>query len=170
MTQKIELAQYRISQIPPSALNSTPEDIAEHIGELQARRNSLAMRKDELSNTVSRLQEGWDKFRRDILTTARAAVIGREYEIFETARGKAYQDALVARIDDLGVAIKHTHGSARIGFNDLSVEEQAFFGLDSELASAALVEERRYLATYERQIDREMQIIVEKQKEARSPG
>lgn len=160
ISQKIELGRYRLSQLAPSI----PDEPLADLPSLEARRNSLQLKKNQLRDAVGKLRECWDEFRRETLATTRAELIGKEYENFRTEGGRDYKNAVITEICDLGVTLRHAHGSARVLLHDLSAEEQAFFGLDPDFATAAQSQERQKLTSYERWFDEEMMVIQEKQK------
>ncbi|MDP4625597.1 MAG: hypothetical protein NWT08_10730 [Akkermansiaceae bacterium] len=81
----------------------------------------------------------------------RAAAIGAEMENFTGADGRIYKDVRITRIDDGGISIRHSTGTARLRYGDLTPSQRLQYGLDHEDA----------LETYRREV-----ILREKYEEA----
>ncbi len=65
----------------------------------------------------------------------------------------------MASIDDAGVTIRHSEGSARLRFDDLDAGQRSMFGLEGDLAAAAEAVESSDSAEYERWVDTRMASI-----------
>lgn len=129
--------------------------------ELLAERNTLAEEIASLENAAVELELAWIQQRR--VQAAEAS-----FERFVTRSGRVLENASVTRINDGGVSIRHDHGSATLRFDDLTAEQQQYFGLTETRATAAENRELLASANYERQIEQQLKLTQEQEREANS--
>jgi hypothetical protein len=120
---------------------------------------SLRQQRLALNSEVVGLEEKWNNFQSLAIREQRHLAMGKTFKTFQLVSGRKFQDVLVAAIDDAGVTIRHADGSARLRFTDLDTGQQAFFGLEEDLASAAEEKEAQAASAYERGIESQMEII-----------
>ncbi|MGJ8642527.1 MAG: hypothetical protein ACSHX9_03890 [Luteolibacter sp.] len=60
----------------------------------------------------------------------RAAAIGQEMENFTGADGRIYKDVRITRINDGGISIRHSTGTARLRYGDLTPSQRMQYGID----------------------------------------
>ena len=88
----------------------------------------------------------------------RAASIGKVMKDFTSADGRVFKDVRITRIDDGGVSIRHSNGTARLRYGDLSPAQRERYGLDREDAIERYRLEAKVKNEYET-------AVAEKQKE-----
>ncbi len=114
-----------------------------------------------MSGEVAAFEGKRIQFRDTLIQEQRQRVIGKTFDMLKLATGREYEKVVVAQIDDAGVTVRHHAGSVRIGFNDMDAGQQAFFGLDPDLAMAANTRERRESAAYDEWISGQLLAIQE---------
>ena len=103
---------------------------------------ALVRKSHEKIQETTDIREQWLEYRNRRKVKLRAAGIGRELGTYTLNNGKAYQEAVVTGVDDLGLKIRHTSGTARIPVKDLSAALRADYDLDLAAAEAALKAQR----------------------------
>ena len=163
LSQEVKLLQYRLDHS-----QAKMQTDLEHLdGRTQADAlllQGLRQKLSDLSSDVAKLQSDWSDFKSSILREQRQLAIGKSHPTFQLATGRTFQDVSVVAIHDAGVTIRHADGSARLRFEDLNTEQQAYFGLEEHLALAAEEKESLTTATYERGIDTQMALIQQQEK------
>lgn len=163
LVHQVELEHYRVSQGNFSGfaelkrLGGLTQDRA-------GRLESLGRQRRALNEELALLERKWIDLQETTIRNQRNRAIGRTFKSFESASGRQFQEVSVAAIDDAGVTIRHTDGSARLRYADLNPEQQVLFGLDADLASAAEKRESMAAITYEREIDGRMAVLQEQEK------
>lgn len=87
--------------------------------------------------------------KRTELEEKRAGWRGKKLERLELLNGRQLEKVTIVSISDLGIEVRHIHGSARLGTDDLSVDQHEKFGLVEELEKTARAEEHKNLAAYQ---------------------
>lgn len=123
---------------------------------------SLKQQRSALRDESDDMQRSLAEFRETFLREHRNRAIGSSFPELTTVTGRMFRDVTVASIDDAGVAIRHTDGTARLKYQDLDSKQQLFFGLEAELAVAAVDRESRDRAAYDRWMDDQMAVVLEK--------
>lgn len=165
LTQKLALAEYRLSQ--------APVDFTGTLHELRQDLSSMGRRTDELKHLRSRLQaEIRDLEDRNLRYALQARQVRREsavgtcYPTFRSIAGKVYQNAVIDSINDAGVTIRHRDGLSRLDYYKLTPAQREDFGLDEVSATAALRGEGQAAIAYERWIEAGMVLVRQQQREA----
>lgn len=135
LNQKIELTNYRLSQL--SEMEKTLRDPVSLEEEVRSLRGEI----ENIKNRIALMDEQWPDFRRKILQARRMECKGEHSDEMITAKGKEFHNVRVVNINDGGVLLRHSTGSARLSASDLSSEEQIRFGIDPSLALAVYKEE-----------------------------
>jgi hypothetical protein len=113
----------------------------------------LSERRATLQNEVQFLAAELVDFKQFAIQGQRDQAMGRTFGELVLPSGRTFSNARVAAINDAGVTIRHAEGSARMGVDDLSPEQQVFFGLEADLAIAAERREFESAVSYERAVD-----------------
>ncbi|MGJ8641986.1 MAG: hypothetical protein ACSHX9_01145 [Luteolibacter sp.] len=161
LTKRLELEQFRAkkTQVTTETVNAETVDIVTNTATIESEISQLVYRKNSLEKELVELSDGWDTFRRRVLIEKRASVSGTSFQEFGVGYGKVYTNVLVTAIDDSGVAIRHSDGTARLRFNDLDADGHAFFGLEEEFAQDAIIAEYKQRIAYEKWIQKGMAAI-----------
>lgn len=152
LSHQVALKDYRYSQLGSDNLAQL-EKLRESNKALTASRLALTTRKMELSKESEALDREFSSFRLATLKDYRQRMIGRKFDKLDSPTSRIYREVTVAAIDDAGVTIRHADGSARLGYEDLDADQRLRFGLEEDLALAAVEKEARRAADYERWID-----------------
>ena len=127
---------------------------------------SLRETRASLVVEVAAMESSREEFRLAAIRSQRERAIGTTFPNFELASGRKLEGVTVASIDDAGVTLRHAFGSARVGPGDLAPGQRAFFGLEEDLALAAMQKESRASVEYEQWVERQMVTIGEKKERA----
>lgn len=162
LSQRLELLRYRAERSDSSGFDELKrlDGLRESSKSLL---DSLRQQRVALKTEVTALEEKWDDFQTSAIQGQRQCALGTTFKTFQSAAGRKFQDVSVAAIDDAGVTIRHADGSARLRFADLDSGQQAFFGLEADLASAAEEKEAHDEIAYDRGIESQMAMIREQE-------
>jgi hypothetical protein len=152
LTQQLELKKYRLEQI----LGSDFEDLQKARAtseKMVALRKSLEPQKSQVLTELQSLEQQWVGFRESMIRDQRQRAIGKSFDKLVLASGRSFEKVSVSAINDSGVTIRHSDGSARLRFDDLSAQQRWQFGLEEDLAIAAHQKESENAAEYERWVD-----------------
>ena len=167
LSHELELKRFRLEQLGPYSDDRPQlEKVRADIRTQTAVQASLKMRSKALKEEFELMQADLAGFRESALRDHRNRAIGRKFPEFVTSSGRKFSEVIVASIDDAGVGIRHSDGTARLRIEDLDPEQRLFFGLEPELAVAAAQKEARDVAAYERWIDRQMVVVREKEEQS----
>ena len=161
LSHQLELKSFRLDQVVTpdyeefEGLRSSVANNAGHLETLRQRRNGLVDQVDSLEAQRS-------GFRTAAIQGQRQRAIGRSFDRFDLVSGRQFQKVTISAIDDSGVTVRHSDGSARLRFDDLDTEQRQFFGLEPDLATAAMEKESQDTANYERWIDGQMAALNDK--------
>lgn len=119
------------------------------VGQNAARIAELKEIAGDLRDEVAQLASAVEEQQENLVRSTRAAAVGKQYVTFTGKGGRSYDQVVIKRITDVGVEIRHANGSARLSAADLTPEQNAEFGLDPQLAFAALAQEKQDARVYE---------------------
>jgi hypothetical protein len=137
--------------------------------DLDQRRETFGLRKEDLLNSIQRLEEGFSEYRARYREMVRAAAVGRSLGNLKIRGGREYHQAVITEVTDVGLEIRHENGLARIQAPDLDPDMQDFFQWDDEARRDRLARElanRRMVSS----LPETTQPVVEKPKPASAPG
>ncbi|MEO0018906.1 MAG: hypothetical protein RLZZ522_2189 [Verrucomicrobiota bacterium] len=104
-----------------------PTDLNPRLRELQTTARGLADRargatqtRVGLTEDIRELERQLDQLARRTLQDQRLRVIGLNYETLVLTNGEIFHGATVTNVDDVGVAIRHRDGLARLSCTELS--------------------------------------------------
>ena len=83
----------------------------------------------------------------------RAAAFSKRMDRFETMKGRVYEDVRITAIDDGGISLSHSTGTARLRFDDLSPQQRRYFGMDESAALETYRRERLAREAYEKLVE-----------------
>ena len=100
----------------------------------------------------------------------RAEALGKPIEKFQTMTGRTYRNVVFSKINAGGVSFKHSDGTARLRFADLTPDQRYYFGLDELTAQQVYKAEAAQREAYEKLVEtreNERKILAEKEALAR---
>jgi len=112
------------------------------IAALRQRHASLAAARDALRNSIITLEQEFSLYRGEYREATWNAAIGQSLGILRIRGGREYQDAVILRVTDVGLEIRHAYGHARVHAPDLDSTLQDRFQWDDDERRAKLGEER----------------------------
>lgn len=139
-----------------TALQSAITGSSRRKQELLAQRTSLAGEIASLESAAAELEQAW-------ILQQRGRAAGASFDRLVTRSGRVLENVNVTRIDDGGVSVRHEYGSATLRFDDLTAEQQQYFGLTESRATLAENREQLASAAYDRQIERQLALAKETQ-------
>lgn len=160
LEQNLALKTYRFDQAAGNdfealqKLKSVMPPLAEQLKKLRVQRQ-------QLESEVASNESQWPELRDALLQDHRHQLIGKTFENLRSVSGSEYKNVTVAQIDNAGVTVRHDAGSARLRIGDLDATQQAFFGLDADLALVAETKEREQGAAYDEWIDKQLVAVNE---------
>ena len=157
LSHQLELQEFRLEGIYTGDFAQL-EGVRIRSQVTSARVVSLHQEQQELGGTVAALQGKLTAFKESTRHSQRQRAMHQTFKTLCLASGRKFENVTVSVIDDSGVMIRHSHGSARLQFYDLDAEQQRFFGLEADLAHTAHENEARDAVAYEHWIEERMQI------------
>lgn len=154
LQRQIEISKMHFNCVELAKARST--EIHSHVDNLATRRATLVANRAYLELAVINLEQNLSTIRNNSSQMTARMAAGQKFETLTTPAGKRYENVTVVRISDAGLDIRHSTGSARLGYSDLSPEMRRAFGLDPDRAQIALERESLASAQYERQINRDL--------------
>lgn len=157
LSNQLELQKFRFEEIHTGDLAQLDGCLSKSKA-ASAQAASLRRERDDLGEVVKSLERRLADFKETTLRSQRQQAMRKTFETLHLASGRTFENVSVSTIDDSGVTIRHTHGSARLRFQDLDPRQQQFFGLEADLALAAHEKEAREAVAYEHWIAKQMEI------------
>ena len=130
------------------------------------RLGNLLQQRSSLSVAVESMEQRFAGHRDEFIRNQRRNATGQKFKSYGLADGRKLQDAVIMSIDDAGVTIRHSDGSARLRYADLDEAQRQFFGLEETSSLAAQEQESREALAYERWIDSGVAAVREKEEQA----
>ncbi len=152
LSHQLALNQLRLERLGGGEVSNL-EELTSANRTIASAIESLKTQKLELSDQVESLQGGFEGFRKSILNAQRQKLIGKSFEKFESLSGRSYEMVTIATIDDAGVTLRHSVGSARLGYEDLGPDQCRHFGIDVDLARTAVEQEKMEAVAYDQWIE-----------------
>lgn len=109
--------------------------------DLGRRRTNLIAERESLRASTRLLEEEFTRYRMKYRETARDAAIGESLGTLTTRDGREYREVFISRVTDVGLEIRHAHGTARLSATDLNSSFQDRFQWDDEERRARIGEE-----------------------------
>lgn len=151
LVQQLALKEFRLSQRGGGSMGNL-DGLQREFLELQSSMDSLVAKSDLLKDEIVSLETGMQTMREDFLKNRRSAIAGKTFAEFTTWKGRTYREVSISSVDDGGVTIRHADGSARVTFADLNEDQRMMFGLDAQLAMAAIEKEKADAIEYDQWI------------------
>lgn len=162
LSHQLELKEFRLAKLASGDVAEL-DRLRRSSKDLAVSRKSLEQRRLALHEETSDMSGRMEDFREATLRDRRNRAIGTTFDEFISQTGRTYRDVTIAAIDDAGVAIRHADGSARLRYEDLDGGQRLYFGLEGDLAVAAVARESESAAAYERWIDDQMAVVRERE-------
>jgi septal ring factor EnvC (AmiA/AmiB activator) len=120
------------------------------VTELERRRKTLIAERESLRASIPVLEQEFVRYRVKYRENTRDAAVGEFLGKLIISGGREYQEAYISRVTDVGLEIRHAHGTARISATDLNPQFQSRFQWDDEERRARLGEKLTVCKTLER--------------------
>lgn len=121
-----------------SALRTEIRRKSELLGKRQV---ELEARREALISTIPKLESAFSGYRAEYRRQTWAKAVGEKLGTFAIRGGREYHDAVITRITDVGIEIRHKDGIARVQAPDLDQKFQDRFQWSDEERRARLKEE-----------------------------
>lgn len=108
-----------------------------------------ASAKQELGDT----QATFADYKRRYRESARASLVGKQYESLVTQDGEVFEDVKVSKIDPARMQVRHKSGITGIKLSELPDELQEFLQLDEEETAQHLAGEKERSSNYNQRVD-----------------
>lgn len=115
--------------------------VARKLSAMTARRKALTDTMENLRNGLPALEKEFAGYRAAYRDSARAAAVGESLGTLAVRGGREYRQAVITRVTDVGLEIRHENGIARIQAPDLNQAMHDRFQWDDEARRASLSEE-----------------------------
>ena len=161
LSHQLELKQYRFEQTYSHDFEQL-ENLRRSIKVSTPQLISMRQQRLALGDQNDSLEGQWGHFRESAIRDQRQQAMRKTFEKLTLVSGRTFVNASVASIDDAGVTIRHTDGSARLRYADLDAKQRILFGLEADLAQAADQKEARDVAAYESWVETRMLALNEK--------
>lgn len=120
---------------------STLESLRSQMAGLEKRRAALTASLDGLGKSIPALEKEFATYRGKYRDAARSAAVGQSLGNLAVRGGREYRAAVISRVTDVGLEIRHENGIARIQAPDLDQAMQDRFQWDDEERRARLNQE-----------------------------
>jgi hypothetical protein len=169
LTQQLALAQYRLDQaMPRIKADEEMESLAARNASAAKTLTHLRELKTTLLTHCEQQENAFAAYQSDVIRQRQQAAVGKRFDVLEVSNGKRFEDAQIVSVDTAGVQIRHRDGSARLGFDDLTADQSAQFGIERHTSLEAERVEREQAIAYERWIEAELAVIEEKERVERA--
>lgn len=134
----------KLAELEPKlrTLASTRESLRSQLSEADSRNASLTASRDSLRKSIPTLSDGFSQYRKKYRESTWAAAVGQSLGNLRIRGGREYHQAVIVRVTDVGLEIRHEHGIARIQAPDLDQAFQDRFQWNDEERRARLGEEK----------------------------
>jgi DNA repair exonuclease SbcCD ATPase subunit len=112
--------------------------------DLGKRLDEARMQVGSLENEIPKLEEGFSHYRDQYRQSEWTRAVGESLGSLTIRGGREYRHAVIARVTDVGLEIRHEEGIARLQAPDLSAELRDRFQWDDARRTRALQEEIRH--------------------------
>ena len=89
----------------------------------------------------------------DSIIQRRLDAVGQKYSTFKTNDGRILGNAVILKVTDAGISIRHDAGTTRLRYSDLDISQREFFGLKAESAENTYRREQIQQAAYEEKVE-----------------
>lgn len=117
------------------------ESILRQKGVLDRRRTSLTTSRDELRRAIPAIGEEFSRYRSKYRAAVWDSAVGQSLGNLTIRGGREYRQAVITRVTDVGLEIRHEDGIARVQAPDLNAALQERFQWNDEERRARLKEE-----------------------------
>jgi hypothetical protein len=134
--------QMQSSDFKLKGSSQTYQEVTSKLEKQQQRRADLGRTRSELVATIASLRQEFSKVRADYRHKTWTEAIGEKLGDLSVRGGRVYGQAIISRVTDVGLEIRHEHGIARIQWPDLDIKLQERFQWDEEERRKLLREEK----------------------------
>ncbi len=165
LEHQVELKKFRFDQVFSNDFSDLQE-LKKSMSSTEAALAELRNERKSLTAAIESMEGQWSEFRRNAILQQRQRALGKAFPEMTLASGRSFQKVSVSSIDDGGVTIRHMDGSAKLRYHDLDAGQRVFFGLEEDLAIAAMDNEKKNAAAYEAWVSNRMASINEEKQRA----
>lgn len=121
-------------------------------GGLDKRQKELVVQRDTISREVAALDEAFGGYRERYRQAEWSRAVGEELGTLTVRGGREYRHAVISKVTDAGLEIRHEHGMARVQAPDLDPALRERFQWDDARRARLLAEERSHHDAVSRQV------------------
>lgn len=96
----------------------------------------------------------------DTITQRRLDAVGKKHTTFKTNDGRVLGNAVILKVTDAGISMRHDSGTTRLRYADLNIEQREFFGLKAESATETYRREQQQQAAYEQKVEKKLAVAA----------
>ena len=139
-----EIVSKRLAEEEPKTLKSADarDTLRKRAAEATGQRASLVANRDALRKSIPAIEAEFAQYREKYRTSTWAAAVGESLGNLSLRGGREYRQAVISRVTDVGLEIRHEHGIARIQAPDLDPSFQDRFQWNDEERRARLAAEK----------------------------
>lgn len=168
LSYTIEKGEKKVERLRKSIGNATEQlektrDFEKVIREISAVEARLQVAKNrttdlegaatEAKEAVKAEQQKVAAYKQQYRESARAAMVGREFETLKTQEGRVFKKVKVSDIDPARMQIRHASGITGVKLVELPDDLQEFLQIDSDETSQYLDKEKTIAKNYSQQVD-----------------
>ena len=92
----------------------------------------------------------------DSIIQRRLDAVGQKYSTFKTNDGRILENAVILKVTDAGISIRHEAGTTRLRYPDLDISQRKFYGLKADSAENTYRREQVQQAAYEEKVEKRL--------------
>lgn len=129
LREMCRVSSWDLVSVEPERLRavSARNALMHQIAALQQRRSALTASRDDLSKSINAIEHEFSLYRERIRETLWNSAVGQSLGTLKTRNGREYRDAVITRVTEVGLEIRHAHGTARLQAPDLDSSLQERF-------------------------------------------
>jgi hypothetical protein len=145
-------ASLKLAEVEPmrQIAGSKSSEAGKSLANLTKRREVLEAECGRLRTSISAMEEEFVSYRTKYREKIWAEAIGHSLGTLVVRGGREYRQAVISRVSEVGLEIRHENGTARLQATDLDASLQERFQWDDESRRARLREEHAAHASAER--------------------
>jgi hypothetical protein len=155
LSQRLALLDYRYTSLQPEGA-ATLAALRDQFNEFELELRKLNQQRSDLEMEIGSLEHQYSELVSNDRNKRRLDAVGRKFKTFTAGDGRVFHEVEVSRVDDVGIALRHKHGAARVSVWDLSSEQRETFGLDERSAVAAVERERLEARMFHQYLDQQL--------------
>lgn len=158
LMHEVKLLKFRVERRGTIRNPERYEALVKETGENGGRLERVSVEHENLLREVAKLEGDFNHFRETRLAELRHRAQGRQWDRFVTKSGRVLKEVQVVSVEDGGVMLRHQDGSLRMGYPDLTDEQQALFGMEEEASRLAVLRDHRKEVAYHEWLEGEVRL------------